>query len=204
MKKLLCALLALALAFTLALPAFADTPEFTITADKRMVATGESITLTAVNAPQAQAGQTVQYRWYFNYSPTAASSEIGHALIGTTTDAVIQAQAPGRDVVWPTYTKPFTQQFTTRYWCVVDISDASGPVASYTSSKIEVMGYYGLGDSFAVPYVYFGYILAYMLVPMFIFYDLTSIPISIACLFGIFWSPFVLLANSVKAKLVNG
>ena len=199
-KKCFALLLCAALLTALAVPAFAETSDFTVTADKRMVATGESITLTAVNAPQAQAGQTVQYRWYFSWSPANVSGKYGNVSIGTTADAVIQAQAPGRDVVLLTYfNDPYGQQFTTWYWCVVEVSNASGPVASYKSSKIEIQGYYSLRDSFALPYEYLGYAFAWSLIlyPKAIF-------ASIACLFGILWSPFVALANSMEAKRVNG
>ena len=118
-KIILALLLCGALFAGLAMPAYASAPDFAVTADKKMVATGESITLTAVNAPQAQAGQTMQYHWYFYYDAGYATKK----LLGTSSDAVIQVQAPGRDVVISTYMGyPFSQQFKTWYWCVSEIS----------------------------------------------------------------------------------
>ena len=196
-KIILALLLCGTLLAGLATPAFADAPAFTVTADKQMVATGESITLTAVNAPQAQAGQTVQYRWYFSIFAG------GSGLIGTTTDAVIQT-----DAVKPTtYRNPFTQQFPIEYSCVLDIVDnASGTVvASYTSSKIDVLGYYSLNDSFAVPYEYLVEALVYiLLVPGYVFFEPMLLLRAIACFFGILWSPWVAVANGAEAKRVNG
>ena len=204
MKKLLCAFLAVCmLSAALVLPSaaapdtpptYASAPAFAVTADKKMVATGESITLTAVNAPQAQAGQTVQYHWYFYFAPIHGN---GSRLVGTTADAVIQIQAPGRDIVRPTQANPFSQQFSTKYWCVAEISDASGLVASYGSNEIDVLGYYSLRDSFAVPYEYFPSAAVLFFVPG-VFFQ------AIACLFGILWSPWVAVANTAEAKRVNG
>jgi len=196
-KKFFALLLCATLFVGLTTPAFADEPAFTITADKQMVATGENFTLTAVNAPQAEAGQSIQYHWLFITLPE--NGHVGTISLGTTADAVIQIQAPGRDVLWPDYNNPFSQRFSMQYWCVVDISDASGLVASYRSSRITVQGYYNLTDSFAVPYEALGYALLGVFINPFrnVFY-------SIACLFGIVWSPFVALANSAQAKRVNG
>jgi len=169
---------------------------FTVTADKQMVATGESITLTAVNVPQAQAGQSLEYHWYVN----CFYGDSHNLSIGTTVDAVIQTQAPSKDDMkaMKAYGDPFSQQFPTEYWCIVKVSDASGLVASYTSSRIEVSGYYSLRDSFVVPYEYIGYtfLLAFFVPPL--FFE------NIGCLFGILWSPFVALANAAEAKRVNG
>ena len=178
-------------------PTFADEPAFTIAADKKMAASGESITLTAVNAPQPQAGQSVQYRWYFSIYGVESG------LIGTTTDAVIQT-----DAVKPTtFRSPFTQQFPIEYSCVLDIvDDASGTVvASYTSSKIDVLGYYSLSDSFAVPYDYLVEALVYiLLVPGYVFFEPMLLLRAFACFFGILWSPWVAVANGAEAKRVNG
>ncbi|MCL2299698.1 MAG: hypothetical protein FWC27_06075 [Firmicutes bacterium] len=206
-KMFFALLLCAALSVGLATPAFAETSDFTVVADKRMVATGETITLTAVNAPQAQAGQTVQYRWFFSYSLDPESAVEYAVLLGATTDTVIQAQVPGRDSVKTLAGDPgslYSQQFSTRYWCVADISGSAGIVASYRSSKIKGQGYYSLKDSFALPYEHLAEAIVYMLIPGLVFAEPSVFFDSIACLFGIVWSPFVGLANAAEAKRVNG
>lgn len=196
-KLISAILLCAALLVGLATPAFADTSEFTVTADKKMVATGESITLTAVNAPQPEEGQTIKYTWNLSYRNDRITK-----LLGTTEEPVIQAQVPvfGADY-WST---PYDQKHPSKIWCVAEISDADGPVASYKSSSIVVMCYYNLGDSFAVTYACLALILMFMTSPMIVIEEPTILVDGFVYFFGVLWLPFVALANVAEAERVNG
>jgi hypothetical protein len=198
-KVLFAILLCGTLLVGLVTPAFADTSaaEFTVSADKKMVATGENITLTAINAPQVQAGQILEYRWYFSYRNDRITN-----LLGTTEDPVLQTKLPamGADY-WST---PYNQKHPLKFWCVAEISDDNGLFSAYTSGKVDVMGYYSLGDSFAVTYASFALALTFIPMPTIVFETPTILIDAFVYFFGFLWLPFVALANSVEAGRVNG
>jgi len=97
----------------------------------------------------------------------------------------------------------FNHKFPITYSCQAIVTERYEVVAYYNGA-IEVQGYYNLRDSIAVPYEYLGEAIVYMLIPGLVFFEPMLFFGSIACLFGIVWSPFVALANSMEAKRVNG
>ena len=203
-KKFFALLLCAALFAALATPAFAQ--EFaptqsyvTVTADKKMVATGESITLTVAGIPPLEAGQAIQYNWWVKYGAVDGPAP------GTTTEPVLRTQVHGREVVPRFYSSMINHKFPITYSCQARVTDGPGSIVAYYNGEIEVQGYYKLADGIAVPYEYLKEALAYMLfVPGLVFYEPMLFFTSVACLFGILWSPFVALANSMEARRVNG
>jgi len=196
-KRLFAFLLCAALLTALATPAYALVPptlDATITADMKMATAGDSVTLTVTGIPPLEAGQSIRYNWWYGYGD---SNGIGSC---TTEDPVLQVQVPGRDIVRTGLHWLFNHKFILYYKCQAIVTDSSGIIAYYNGAT-EVQGYYNFTDSLAVPYEALGD--GYMIVMPF----LQPIPYAfyaIACLFGIVWSPWVALANSMEAKRVNG